>query len=190
MKKRISINSEKSEKSFRNLIKNLRKRTADKTVKNETATELNQKKMRWDRDELYTINYETQVQKQKINRAAITIKRVRWWQRKIKESDLSKWKKLVYVLDADSVKWDWKFLFRSRRSEIMRRSKKQRRERIYEMRNSEKKTAQNKQHIARHTAAVTANKIKWRKQWAERVTKTKATTIIAATATAVTAVTD
>ena len=39
----------------------------------------------------------------------------------------------------------------------MRRSKKQRRERIYEMRNLERKTAQNKQHTAKHTATVTAS---------------------------------
>ena len=44
----------------------------------------------------------------------------------------------------------------------MRKSKKQRRKRIYEMRNSERKTAQNEQHTARYTAAVTADKIKSR----------------------------
>ena len=42
----------------------------------------------------------------------------------------------------------------------MRRSKKQRRERIYKMKNLKERTAQNKQHIARHTAAVMTNKMK------------------------------
>ena len=42
----------------------------------------------------------------------------------------------------------------------MRRSKKQRRKKIYEMRNLRKRIAQNKQHTAKHTAAVMTNKIK------------------------------
>ena len=42
----------------------------------------------------------------------------------------------------------------------MRRSKKQRREKIYEVRNLKRKTAQNKQHIAKHTAAAMTDKIK------------------------------
>ena len=42
----------------------------------------------------------------------------------------------------------------------MKRNKKQRRERIYKMKNLKERTAQNKQYIARHTAAVTADKIK------------------------------
>ena len=42
----------------------------------------------------------------------------------------------------------------------MRRSKKQRRERIYEMRNLRRKIAQNKQHTAKYTAAVMTNEIK------------------------------
>ena len=46
MGKEISINSEKLEKSFRNFIRNLRKRTADKAAKSETVIKLNQKKMR------------------------------------------------------------------------------------------------------------------------------------------------
>ena len=66
----------------------------------------------------------------------------------------------------------------------MRRSKKQRRERTYEMRNLKKKTAQNKQHITRHTAAVMTNKIKWRWQWTKKITKTETTTIIIITAAA------
>ena len=45
MKKKISINSEKSEKLFRNFIKDLRRRTADEMTENEAVTELNQKKM-------------------------------------------------------------------------------------------------------------------------------------------------
>ena len=65
----------------------------------------------------------------------------------------------------------------------MRRSKKQRRERIYEVRNSEEETAQNKQCIAKHTITVTANKIKWRWQWTKRMTKTETTTMITATIT-------
>ena len=42
----------------------------------------------------------------------------------------------------------------------MKRNKKQRRERIYEMKNLKREITQNKQHTARYTAAVTANKIK------------------------------
>ena len=104
MGEEISINFRKSEKSFRNLIRNLKRRAADEVTESEMMTELDQKKMRWSRDKLYTISYETQVQRQKINEATITIKRVRWWQKKTRESDLSKWKKLVYILDADSVR--------------------------------------------------------------------------------------
>ena len=49
MKREININLRKSEKSFRNFIKDLRKKTADEvaeseTVKNETATKPDQKK--------------------------------------------------------------------------------------------------------------------------------------------------
>ena len=61
MRKRIDINSGKSEKSFRNFIRNLRERAADKMMKSEMMTELSQKKMRQNRDRLYTISYETQV---------------------------------------------------------------------------------------------------------------------------------
>ena len=46
MKRETDINSEESEKLFRNFIRNLRKKTADKATESETATELNQKKMR------------------------------------------------------------------------------------------------------------------------------------------------
>ena len=46
MKKKIDINSERSEKSFRNFIKNLRKRAADEMMKSEMMTELDQKKMK------------------------------------------------------------------------------------------------------------------------------------------------
>ena len=42
----------------------------------------------------------------------------------------------------------------------MKRSKKQRREKIYRVKNLKKKTVQNKQHIARYTAAVMTDKIK------------------------------
>ena len=66
----------------------------------------------------------------------------------------------------------------------MKRSKKQRRERIYRVKNLKRKTAQNKQHIVRHIAAVTADKIKWRWQWTEKVIRTKTTTMIMMTATA------
>ena len=72
----------------------------------------------------------------------------------------------------------------------MKRSKKQRRERIYEMRNLKKKTAQNKQHTARHTAAVMTDKIKQRWQQAEKMIKTKTTTIMTTTAAIMTAVTN
>ena len=41
MRRGIDINSEKSGKSFRNFIKNLRKKAADKTAKSEMTTELN-----------------------------------------------------------------------------------------------------------------------------------------------------
>ena len=44
----------------------------------------------------------------------------------------------------------------------MRRNKKQRRERIYEVKNLRKRTAQNEQYIARHTAAVMTDEIKQR----------------------------
>ena len=60
----------------------------------------------------------------------------------------------------------------------MKRSKKQRRERIYEIRNSEKRTAQNEQHTAKHTAAVIADEIKWRWQWTKKITETETTTIM------------
>ena len=61
MKEEIDINFRKSGKSFRNFIRNLRKRAADEAMKSEMITELNQKKMKWNRNKLYTINYETQV---------------------------------------------------------------------------------------------------------------------------------
>ena len=61
MKKRININLRKSEKLFRNLIRNLRKKAADKTVKSEMMIKLNKKKMRQSRNRLYIISYETQV---------------------------------------------------------------------------------------------------------------------------------
>ena len=41
----------------------------------------------------------------------------------------------------------------------MRRSKKQKREKIYEIRNLKEKTAQNEQHTAKHTAAVMTDEI-------------------------------
>ena len=63
MKKKISINLRESGKLFRNLIRNLRKRAADETMKNEMATEPDQKKIRQNRDRLYTISYGTQVQR-------------------------------------------------------------------------------------------------------------------------------
>ena len=66
----------------------------------------------------------------------------------------------------------------------MRRSKKQRRERIYEMGNSEREITQNEQHTARHTAAVMINKTKWRWQQAERVIETETTIIMTTTITA------
>ena len=44
MKREISINLKESKKLFRNLIKDLRRRAADKAAKNETVTELNQEK--------------------------------------------------------------------------------------------------------------------------------------------------
>ena len=76
MKKKISINLRKSEKLFRNLIKDLRKKTADEAAESETVIKSDQKETEWSRDELYTISYETQVQRQKINETAITIKKV------------------------------------------------------------------------------------------------------------------
>ena len=86
--------------------------------------------------------------------------------------------KLIYVLNADPARQNWKLLFRSKRSEIMKRSKKQRREKIYEMENLKRRTAQNKQCTARHTAAVTTDEIKWRWWWTEKMMKTKTTTIM------------
>ena len=44
MRKEISINSEKLEKLFRNLIKNLRERTADEMMKSEIIIKSDQKK--------------------------------------------------------------------------------------------------------------------------------------------------
>ena len=41
MKRRIDINFRKSEKLFRNLIRNLRKKAADETAKSEMTTKLN-----------------------------------------------------------------------------------------------------------------------------------------------------
>ena len=70
----------------------------------------------------------------------------------------------------------------------MRKSKKQRRKRIYEMRNLKKRTAQNKQHIVRHTAAVMTNKIKWRWWWTKKVMKTETTTMMMTTAATVTTI--
>ena len=46
MRKRIDINFRESGKLFRNLIKNLRKKAANKTAESETATKSNQKKMK------------------------------------------------------------------------------------------------------------------------------------------------
>ena len=77
MRKEISINFKESEKLFRNFIRDLRERTADEMMKSEMITKLNQKKMEQNRNRLYTINYETQVQRQKINKTAITIKRIK-----------------------------------------------------------------------------------------------------------------
>ena len=71
----------------------------------------------------------------------------------------------------------------------MKRSKKQRRERIYEVRNLKRKTAQNKQHTARYTAAMMTDEIKWRWQWIKKVTEIKTTTIITMTAAAAAAMT-
>ena len=44
MKKEIDINSEESEKSFRNFIRNLRKRAADEMMKSEMMIKSDQKK--------------------------------------------------------------------------------------------------------------------------------------------------
>ena len=87
---KTDINLRKSEKSFRNFIRNLRERTADEMMKSETVTESDQKKMRQNRNRLYTISYETQVQRWKINETAITIKRVKWWWRETRELSLNK----------------------------------------------------------------------------------------------------
>ena len=46
MREKISINFRKSEKLFRNFIKDLRKRAANEAMKNEMMIELNQKKMK------------------------------------------------------------------------------------------------------------------------------------------------
>ena len=77
MRKRIDINSEKSEKLFRNFIRDLRRRAADEVAESEMMTKLSQKKMGQSRNRLYTISYETQVQRQKINETAITTEKVR-----------------------------------------------------------------------------------------------------------------
>ena len=61
MKKKISINLKESGKLFRNLIKNLRRKAADEAAESEVTTKLSQKKMRQNRNRLYTISYETQV---------------------------------------------------------------------------------------------------------------------------------
>ena len=58
MRKEIDINLKKSEKLFRNLIKNLRRRAAE-MMKSEMITESNKKKMKQNRNKLYTISYET-----------------------------------------------------------------------------------------------------------------------------------
>ena len=71
----------------------------------------------------------------------------------------------------------------------MRKSKKQRRERIYEMRNLRERITQNKQHTAKYTTAVTADKIKWRWWWTEKITETETTTMIIMTATTTAAMT-
>ena len=57
MRRKTDINFKESEKSFRNFIKNLRRRTADKMTKNKMMTELSQKKIKQNRNELYTISY-------------------------------------------------------------------------------------------------------------------------------------
>ena len=64
----------------------------------------------------------------------------------------------------------------------MRRNKKQKREKIYRMKNLRERTAQNKQHIVKYTATVTADKTEWRWQWTEKMTKTKTTTMMTAAA--------
>ena len=42
----------------------------------------------------------------------------------------------------------------------MKKNKKQRKERIYEIKNLKKRITQNEQHAARHTAAMIINEIK------------------------------
>ena len=61
MRRETDINLRESEKLFRNFIKNLREKTANKMIKSEMMTKLSQKKTEQNRDELYTINYEIQV---------------------------------------------------------------------------------------------------------------------------------
>ena len=77
MREKIGINFKESEKSFRNLIKNLRKKAADEAAESEMMIKLDQKKMRQNRSRLYTISYETQVQRWKINETAITTEKIK-----------------------------------------------------------------------------------------------------------------
>ena len=65
----------------------------------------------------------------------------------------------------------------------MRRSKKQRREKIYEVRNSEERITQNKQHVTKCTAAAVTDEIKWKWWWTEKMMKIRTTTIIITTTT-------
>ena len=46
-----------------------------------------------------------------------------------------KHKKLVYIFDADSVRWDWKFLFRWLKSENHEKKWDKKKRETYEMRN-------------------------------------------------------
>ena len=72
----------------------------------------------------------------------------------------------------------------------MRRSKKQRREKIYKMKNLKRETAWNEQCIAKYTTAMMTNEIKWRWWWTEKMTKIKTTTMMTTTAAAAAAMTN
>ena len=50
------------------------------------------------------------------------------------------------------------------------------------MKNLKERTAQNKQHTAKHTATVMIDKAKWRWWWAEKMTETETTTMMIMTA--------
>ena len=69
-----------------------------------------------------------------------------------------KYKKLVYIFDADSVRQSWKFLFRWLKSENHEKKWDKKERKTYKMENQWGKITQEKQCTKKHTVAAAANK--------------------------------